>query len=111
VDAFVVRVNPGRATGSVTLGLLRASDGAVVEVGNVRSGLRDADIARLAVQVAAGGRPVLEVDYLPARTVGYKLVEPKTSADRLRADKTWEECTTDQWGAAHAALLAGGGPA
>jgi len=107
VDAFVVRVTPGLATGSATLALVRASDGAVVEVGNVRSGLRDADLTHLAARIAAGERPVLEVDYLPARTVGYKLVEPATAADRLRADKTWGECTTDQLGAAHAALLAG----
>lgn len=105
VDAFVVRVNPGLATGSVTLALLRTSDGAVVEVGAVRSGLRDADITRLAAQVAAGERPVLEVDYLPARTVGDKLVEPKTSASRLRADKSWTDCTTDQLGAARASLF------
>lgn len=108
LDAFVVRVNPGLATGSVTLGLVRPADGAVIEVCNVRSGLTDADIAALDELVQKGERPVLTVEYLPARTVGVRLVEPKvrTSAGLARGDKEWRECHTTQMGAAKEALFA-----
>jgi len=110
LDAFVVRVNPGLATGSVTLGLVRPEDGAVIEICNVRSGLTDADIAALDAQLRGGARPVLTVEYLPARTVGVRLVEPKVrtgSSDGVaRGDKTWQECHTTQMGAAKGALFA-----
>ncbi len=113
LDAFVVRVNPGLATGSVTLGLVRPSDGAMIEVCNVRSGLTDGDIAALNERVTRGERPVLTVEYLPARTVGVRLVEPKarTSAGLARTDKTWQECHTTQLGAAKADLVGGAKPA
>jgi len=106
LDAFVIRINPGLATGSVTLGLLRPSDGAVIEICNVRSGLKDPDITRLGVLLASGERPVLEVEYLPARSVTHKIVEPKTSIAALRTDKTWQECGTDQLGTDKAAIVA-----
>ena len=105
LDAFVIRINPGLATGSVTLGLLRPSDGAVIEICNVRSGLKDQDITHLGALLASGERPVLEVEYLPARSVTHKIVEPKTSIAALRTDKTWQECGTDQLGTDKAAII------
>jgi len=106
LDAVVIGVKPGLATGSVQLGLMRPSDGRVIPIGNVRSGLRDQDIERLAVMLAAGDQPVLTVSYLPIRTVGITLVEPTTSINALRSDKLAAECTTDQLGPAKAALIA-----
>jgi len=106
VDAFVLRVNPGLATGSVTLGLRRPSDDAIIAICNVRSGLTDADITRIDTLLAAGERPVFEVDYLCARSVTHKIVEPKTSWIKRRTDKLWSECTTDQLGADKASIVA-----
>ena len=106
LDAFVIRINPGLATGSVTLGLIRPADGAVIEICNVRSGLKDPDIDHLAALLAAGERPVLEVEYLPARSVTHKIVEPKTSLAALRTDKSWQECSTEQLGDGKAAIVA-----
>ena len=98
IDVFGVRVEPGTGGGSLVMGLVRPSDGAVVEVGQVRSGLNAADMAKLAAMVSAGQRPVFEVEYLAARTVGVKLVEARTSMRSLRDDKLAEECTTEQLG-------------
>ncbi len=113
LDAFVIRVNPGKATGSVVLGLVRPDDGAVIEVCNVRSGLTDPDITALEAKLAAGERPVLTVEYLPARTVGIRLVEPKvrTLGSAVRTDKTWQECHTTQLGTAKADDFARAKPA
>jgi len=113
LDAFVIRVNPGKATGSVVLGLVRPDDGAVIEVCNVRSGLTDSDITALEAKLAAGERPVLTVEYLPARTIGIRLVEPKVRAlgGVVRTDKTWQECHTTQLGTAKAADFARARPA
>jgi len=106
LDAIVIGIRPGIATGSATLGLIRPSDGAIIEVGNVRSGLVDSDLVRLAEMLALGQTPVLKVAYLPIRTVGIKLVEPKTSMRELRTDKLAHECTTDQLGPAKTAMVA-----
>ena len=105
LDAFVIRINPGLATGSVTLGLLRPADSAIIEICNVRSGLKDPDITHLGALLASGERPVLEVEYLPARSVTHKIVEPKTSLAALRTDKAWQECSTDQLGSDKAAIV------
>jgi len=110
VDAIAIGVEPGVGGGSVTLGLLRPSDGALIEVGHVRSGLSAQDMAEIGAMVARGERPVLTVTYLGARTVGTRLVEARTSMDRLRSDKTAVECTTDQLGAAKAAMFAAARP-
>lgn len=96
VDAIVIGVKPGIGTGSVRLGLIRPADGAVIEIGSVRSGLRDADIAQLTQLLAGGKQPVLSVSFLLARTVGITLVEPTTSISNLRDDKLAVDCTTDQ---------------
>jgi predicted DNA-binding WGR domain protein len=106
LDAIVIGVNPGKATGSVQLGLIRPADGALIGIGNVRSGLNDQAITRLAEMLKQGEHPVLTVEYLPIRTVGIALVEPKTSIQKLRTDKTAAECTTDQFGPEKAALIA-----
>jgi len=105
LDAIVIGIRPGIATGSATLGLIRPSDGAIIEVGSVRSGLNDSDLIRLAEMLAQGQTPVLKVAYLPIRTVGIKLVEPKTSMRELRTDKLAYECTTDQLGPAKTAMV------
>ncbi|MBF6611610.1 MAG: WGR domain-containing protein [Chloroflexi bacterium] len=96
VDAIVIGIKPGIGTGSVRLGLLRPTDGAIIDVGCVRSGLRDADIAHLGALLAQGKEPVLTVSCLKARTVGISLVEPRTSILHLRDDKSASECTTNQ---------------
>lgn len=72
----------------------------------MRSGLTDADITRVAELLAAGARPVFEVDYLPARSVTHKIVEPKTNWDKRRTDKLWSDCTADQLGVDKAAIIA-----
>ena len=97
IDAFVIGVNPGTATGSIQLGLVRPSDGQILHICNVRSSLTDSAIAKLADALERGERPVLTVEYLLARTVGLLLVEPKTSIQKLRTDKVWQDCTTDQY--------------
>lgn len=106
LDAIVIGVNPGKATGSVQLGLIRPADGALIGIGNVRSGLNDQAITRIASMLERGEQPVLTVEYLPIRTVGITLVEPKTSIQKLRTDKAAAECTTDQFGPEKAALIA-----
>jgi predicted DNA-binding WGR domain protein len=106
LDAIVIGVNPGKSTGSVRLGLIRSADGAIIEIGNVRSGLNDQAIMRLAEMLKQGEQPVLTIEYLPIRTVGITLVEPKTSIRKLRTDKTAAECTTDQFGPEKAPLIA-----
>jgi predicted DNA-binding WGR domain protein len=106
LEAFCLRVTPGVATGSVTLGLVRPSDGRIFEVCNVRSGLRDADLAVLGACIERGERPVLSVNYLGARSVGLKLVEPRTDMTRLREDRTWQDCVIGQMGPAKVALFA-----
>ena len=106
IDCLVIGVNPGLATGSAKLGLVRPADGAIIEVGSVRGGLKDADINRLAAMLGRGEQPVLQVEYLPVRTVGIKLVEPRTDISQLRSDKAATECTTDQFGPAKADLVA-----
>lgn len=111
IDCIVLGIKPGVATGSAILGLVRPSDGAIIEVGNVRGGLTDAHLATLGEMLARGERPVLKVEYLPIRTVGIRLVEPKTSLRQLRTDKLPEECTTDQFDQAKAALIAAAKPA
>jgi ATP-dependent DNA ligase len=97
IDCFVIQTKPGRATGSVMLGIVRETDGGILHIGNVRSGLTDAGIMSLTEAIQQGERPVLRVQYLGARTVGITLVEPKTSIAMRRNDKTWAECTTEQY--------------
>ncbi len=121
VDAIVIGIKPGvdasPGSGSLRLGLVRPEDGAIIEVGCVRSGLRDADIAHIGTLLLEQGRdkahvlstpptppslpilplpPVMTVSFLKARTVGITLVEPTTAITRLRTDKHAIECTTDQ---------------
>jgi ATP-dependent DNA ligase len=106
LDAIVIGVNPGTSTGSVQLGLIRSADGAIIEIGNVRSGLNDQAIIQLAEMLKQGKHPVLTIEYLPIRTIGITLVEPKTTIRKLRTDKVPTECTTDQFGTEKAALIA-----
>jgi hypothetical protein len=97
LDAVVIGFEPGSSEGSVRLGLVRPSDGAVIEIGNMRAGLSDGDIRVLRNMRADGQWPVLTVEYLPIRTVGVTLVEARTSLARLRTDKRAQDCTTDQF--------------
>lgn len=105
LDAIVVGIQPGIRTGSVRLALRRTSDNELVEVGNVRSGLTDADITTLDQMLQNGLVPVLKVEYLPIRTVGTRLVEPKTSITCLRTDKRAWDCTTEQFNSPAKTLL------
>jgi ATP-dependent DNA ligase len=111
VDAFVIGIEPGISAGSLTLGMVRPADGAILEVGHVRSGLTDADVERVRQMLARGQHPVFRVSYLPASTVGITLVQPTTSMAWLRTDKEARECTTDQFGPEKADLIAATMPA
>jgi hypothetical protein len=106
IDAFVISVNEGLSGGSLKLGLVRHTDGAVICVGNVRAGLTEANIASVGAMLAAGQRPVFTVTYLPKRTVGIQLVEPTAGMTMLRTDKDPAECTTEQFGAEKAEFIA-----
>jgi len=105
IDVFVLSVNEGVAEGSLKMGLVRSSDQAIIEVGNVRSGLTDANIAEVRAMLGRGERPVFPVTYLPKRTVSTQLVEPRTSMALIRSDKVASECTTDQFGQEKAELI------
>jgi len=109
LDAVVIGIAAGSSSGSARLGLVRPSDGAVIEIGRVRAGLSDADIRALGQMLANGEWPVLTVGFLPIRTVGITLVEPRTGLAQLRTDKRGRDCTTDQFseqfGSEKAALI------
>ena len=106
IDVFVIGVNEGLSAGSLKLGLVRHTDGAVICVGNVRAGLTDSNVNAVRAMLADGQRPVFTVTYLPKRTVGIQLVEPSTSMALLRTDKDPAECTTEQFGAEKADFIA-----
>lgn len=106
IDVIVIGLNDGLAAGSLKLGLIRPSDGAVIEVGNVRSGLSDDDVNAVRKMFADGKRLVFSVNFVPNSTVDIRLVQPVTSMTRLRVDKAAEECTTDQFDAEKAELIA-----
>jgi hypothetical protein len=65
-----------------------------MEVGTVRSGLTERDLARIAGALAQGERPVLEVGFLPAWTVGIDVIEPTA---RVRTDKAATECSMEHF--------------
>lgn len=94
IDVVAVGIKPGVGAGSVRMGLVRERDHAVIEVGSVRSGLTDRGVETLGAALARGEQPVLDVTFLPARTVGLSLVEPVVV--RVRTDKRGAECTTTQ---------------
>ncbi len=106
IDVFVIGTVPGVSAGSLTLGLVRPADGAVLEVGHVRSGLNDREVEMVRDLLAQGQFPVFKISYLPASTTGISLVQPQTSMEWLRHDKHARECTTDQLGPHKAFLVA-----
>jgi ATP-dependent DNA ligase len=106
LDAFVIDVNPGLAEGSLKFGVLRPKDGAVIEVANVRSGFNDDDIRTVRKMLEKGEHPVFRITYLPIRTVGIQLVEPRSGMAFLRTDKEARQCTTEQFGAEKASDIA-----
>lgn len=106
LDAFVLSVNDGLAEGSLKFGLLRPLDGAIIEVANVRSGFSDLDVRTVRTMLERGERPVFTITYLPARTLGIQLVEPRSSMELLRTDKDAFQCTTEQFGAEKASVIA-----
>ncbi len=106
IDAFVIAINDGVAQGSLKFGVLRSSDRAIIEVANVRSGLTDTDIRAVRTLLERGEHPVFTITFLPIRTIGLQLVEPRTTIARLRTDKNAGECTTDQFGPEKASLIA-----
>ena len=57
LDAFVLGVNTGLAGGSLKLGIVRRADGAIIEVANVRSGLKTATSPRCRRCSPRGGGP------------------------------------------------------
>jgi ATP-dependent DNA ligase len=106
IDVFVIDIEPGVSAGSLTLALVRPVDGAIIEVGHVRSGLTDQNVEEIRRLLAHGKMPVFTIHYLPASTIGITLVQPQTSMALLRSDKEARECTTDQFGPEKAALIA-----
>jgi hypothetical protein len=96
IDCIVVGANDGAAGGSLRLALRRPRDNALIAVGNVRSGLGQADIAAIRARLCDGELPVIRVSFLPARTVGVTLVEPTAAGADVRDDKVARECVTDQ---------------
>ncbi len=60
---------------------------------------------KLGEMLKQGEYPVLKVTYLPIRTVGVKLAEPRTSIKELRSDKSAVECFADQLGPDKADLI------
>lgn len=106
IDVFILGIQKGSAAGSLIMGLVRTSDRAILEVGRVRSGLSNQDVLEVAARLALGERPVFRVEYLPARTVGVALVEPRTSMAWLRTDKAWHECLTTQFAPGKEAFIA-----
>ena len=111
MDAVVIGINQGAGGGSLELALRRPldkdgnTDNAVIALGRVRAGLTVEDMRWFADQLAYGKLVVLKVRYRLKRTIGITLVEPSTSIDWVRTDKTPWECTTDQWGAEKADLV------
>jgi ATP-dependent DNA ligase len=105
IDAFVISINSGQVEGSLKCGVIRPSDGAIIEIANVRSGLSDSHIRTVRSLLQRGERPVFTITYLPARTPGIQLVEPKTSMTARRTDKSARECTTDQFGEEKASFI------
>lgn len=108
VDCIATSVErKGKVVGSVQLALVRESDGALIEVCHVRSGLKVPEVEEIARTIeevrkskdAPDGEkkhyPVLEVAFLLASTPGYKLVQP-TVVSR-RDDKHPSECSFGQF--------------
>jgi len=112
MDAVVIGINPGAGGGSVELGLrrppdrYRSTENAVIAIGRVRAGLTKEDMSWFTEQLAQGKWVVIKVVYRIKRTIGITLVEPSTSIEWVRSDKSPWECTTDQWGAEKAELVA-----
>lgn len=106
LDAFVLSVNEGLAEGSLKFGVRRLVDNAVIEVANVRSGFTDNDIRVVRSMLERGERPVFTITYLPIRTIGIQLVEPRSGLAFLRTDKDASECTTEQFGEEKALIIA-----
>jgi hypothetical protein len=98
LDAFAIGVNTGLAEGSLKFGVFRSTDGAVIEIANVRSGFNDNDIRTVRRMIEQGAHPVFRITYLPIRTVGIHLVEPRSGMAFLRTDKDAYQCTTEQFG-------------
>jgi hypothetical protein len=108
VECVAVGINrEGKVVGSVRLAMVRESDGALVEVCCVRSGLSPVEVEALAreIEVARESQgapvderkryPVLEVSFLLPSTISYPLVQP--AFVRSRDDKLPEECTFGQF--------------
>ena len=98
IDVFLFGHNEGLSQGSLKMGLVRHTDGAVIWVGNLRAGLTDNDVSALRAMLGAGQLPVFTVTYRTKRTIGIQLVESSTSMSLLRTDKDAAECTTEQFG-------------
>jgi hypothetical protein len=71
----------------------------------VRAGLLKEDMSWFADQLTQGKQVVIRVRYRLKRTIRITLVEPSTSIEWVRTDKSPWECTTDQWGPEKADLV------
>jgi hypothetical protein len=106
IDVIVYGIQPGSVSGSLKMALVRSSDQALLDIGHVRAGLTNQDIRKVEALLAQETFLVFKVEYLPIRTVGISLVEPRTSMTLLRTDKDPAECTSDQFPAEKADLIA-----
>jgi len=108
VDCVAVGINrEGKVVGSVRMAMVRESDGALVEVCCVRSGLSPTEVEAFAREIEAAKEsqgapidekkryPVLEISFLLPSTISYPLVQP--TFVRSRDDKLPEECTFGQF--------------
>lgn len=96
LDAFVLGVKETSRDASLRLGLVRAGTPNVIEIGSLRSGFTNASIEAVRERLKTESYPVLRVTFLPARTVGVRLVEPKSGPALFRDDKPWYDCSTEQ---------------
>lgn len=108
VDCVAVGIErEGKVVGSLQMALVRESDGALIEVCTVRSGLSNAEVEALAREIeevrASQGAPegerkhypVLELKFLLPSTPGRKLRQPAVVS--RRDDKRPEGCTFGQF--------------
>lgn len=108
VDCVAVGIKrEGKVVGSVQMAMVRESDGALIEVCCVRSGLKGAQVKALAREIeeakesqgAPEGEqkpyPVLELSFLLPSNPGIALVQP--SYKSRRNDKRPEACTFGQF--------------
>ena len=96
IDSFVTAIKIGKRAKSVRLGLLRPTDGVVIHLCDVHSGLGVNDVEFIEQELERRVPVVLEITFLLSSTTGISPSQPRTSLSTRRSDKTPRECTTQQ---------------